>query len=352
MKTILFQFFVKYLILLSCSSVFAQHKKPYRIRTIAFYNVENLFDTKNDSLTFDDQRTPLGKYRWTPDAYRQKIKHISQVISGIGAAITGSSPDIIGLAEIENRSVLDDLIHSLQLTPVEYGIVHFDSPDERGIDVALLYKKSVFTPIAFSKHPLLLFNSSGYRDYTRDQLLVFGMLDNEEFYFIVNHWPSRSGGATKSAYKRLVAAALTKQLIDSIQRDDPEARIIAMGDFNDNPDNRSFKQVLKTKGVNDSIAKTGLFNPMEAMYKKGIGTLAHRDQWGLFDQLFFTGNLLNSKRYTYRYWKAGIYVKPFMTIHSGPYKGYPFRSYEKGNYTAGYSDHFPVYLFLVKEILN
>ena len=328
----------------------AQQKKMYNIRTIAFYNVENLFDTINDPLTFDDERTPEGKDNWTQERYLSKLDNISKVLSEIGADITKTSPDIIGLCEVENKKVIEDLVNHPNLRDKNYGILHFNSPDERGIDVAFLYKKAVFLPSSFKKHRLLLFNDNGDRDYTRDQLVVGGLLDDEGFYFIVNHWPSRSGGEARSKPNRMMAAKLNKRIVDSILKINGSAKIISMGDLNDDPIDDSLKKVLKTKGKMKSITDQELFNPMEKLHKKGYGSLAYRDKWNLFDQIFFTGNLINSKEGGFRFWKAGIFTRPYLVSQRGQYKGYPYRTYAGGIYTGGYSDHFPVFVFLIKEM--
>lgn len=329
-------------------TLFAQ-KKSYQIRTIAFYNVENLFDIENDSLTFDDDRTPEGKDNWTLDRYEKKIEHISRVLSEIGNDITSTSPDIIGLCEVENNAVIEDLIAHKNLQDKNYGIVHFDSPDERGIDVALLYKKAAFIPNSYKSHRLLLFNEDGFRDYSRDQLVVGGFLDNEQFYFIVNHWPSRSGGEARSKPNRMAAAELNKRIIDSIVRFDANAKIISMGDLNDDPTSDSLKKVLRTKGKPNTLEPNDLFNPMERLFKKGVGSLAYRDKWNLFDQLFFTANLVSKPKDSYSFWKAAVFTPSYLLDPSGRYKGYPLRTYAGGSYVGGYSDHFPVYMYLVKS---
>lgn len=328
---------------------FSQSKKHYVVRCIAFYNVENLFDTKNDTLVFDDERTPNGAYQWTPDRYNRKIANISKVLSGIGASLTQTSPDVIGLCEIENRGVLTDLVNHPNLRDKQYGIVHVDSPDERGIDVALLYKKAAFLPVAFQSRRLLLFDAAGHRDYTRDQLVVSGMLDNESWYFIVNHWPSRSGGTFRSEPNRIAAARLTRRIIDSIQRLDPEARIISMGDLNDDPRDVSIKKVLRTQKMSKPLDSVSLVNPMEILYRNGQGTLAYRDTWNLFDQFLFTPNVI-SNHDGYFFWKAGIYAPNYLKTATGRYTGYPFRTYVGTTYQGGYADHFPVYLFLIKRM--
>lgn len=325
-----------------------QAQKKYKIRAVAFYNVENLFDTENDSLTFDDDRTPEGKDGWTQERYEQKVANIAKVLSQIGTVTTQTSPDIIGLCEIENKKVLEDLVSHPNLQKMNYGIVHFDSPDERGIDVALIYKRAVFLPTSFHSRRLLLQNIDGERDYTRDQLVVGGLLDDEQIYCIVNHWPSRSGGVARSKPKRLAAAKLNKRIIDSILEIDQSAKIISMGDLNDDPIDDSLRKILKTKGNQKNLEENDLFNPMEKLFSKGIGSLAYRDKWNLFDQIYFTANLLEKEGGSYRFWKANVFTATYLFSKKGKYKGYPFRTYAGGNYTGGYSDHFPVYMHLIK----
>ena len=326
-----------------------QESSSYRIRTIAFYNLENLFDITNDSLIFDDDRTPEGKDNWTSERYNKKLDNSSKVISEIGFGRTNSSPDIVGICEVENLAVIEDLTNHSNLQSKGYGIVHYDSPDERGIDVALLYKKSVFLPTSYASHRLLLIDDEDERNYTRDQLVVGGMLDAEQFYFIVNHWPSRSGGEARSRPNRIAAAKLNKRIIDSIQRLDFQAKIISMGDFNDDPTNDSFKKILKTKGKVNHLEDGELYNPMEKLYRKGIGSLAYRDNWNLFDQIFFTKTLIDNEAKGYRFWKAEVYNPKYLITKKGKYKGYPYRTYAGGSYTGGYSDHFPVYIHLLKK---
>ncbi|MBR9854080.1 MAG: endonuclease/exonuclease/phosphatase family protein [Algicola sp.] len=338
------------LLVLISTSIYGQKSKTYTLRTIAFYNCENLFDTVNDSLTFDDDRTPEGRYNWTQERYLQKVENLSKVISQIGAQTSNSSPDIVGLCEVENLQVVEELVQHPNLREKDYGIIHFDSPDARGIDVALLYKKASFIPSSFKSHRLLLFDDEGDRQYTRDQLVVGGTMDRENIYFIVNHWPSRRGGAAKSSPRRVRAALLNKRIIDSIQKLDRDAKIIAMGDLNDDPIDDSLKKILKTQGKIHQLDSLSLYNPMETMFKKGMGSLAYRDKWNLFDQMFFTANLATKNRSSLSFWKAGIFAPSFIRTNRGRFKGYPFRTYSGGSYTAGYSDHFPIYLFLLKEV--
>ncbi|MGB3342744.1 MAG: endonuclease/exonuclease/phosphatase family protein [Aequorivita sp.] len=331
-------------------SAVAQEEKQYLINTVAFYNVENLFDYEKDPITFDGDWTPDGKNHWTKELYEAKLANMARVLSEIGADITGSSPALIGVCEVESRRVLEDLLNQTPLVDKEYGIVHFDSPDRRGIDVALLYKKKLFVPTHYKAFELVLFSDSdrSKRIYTRDQLLVSGMFDGEKIHIIVNHWPSRSGGEARSRPKRIRAAELNKRIMDSLFSDDPYAKIITMGDFNDDPTSPSIKKTLKTKSKRKNLNLKDLYNPMEAMYKKGMGTLAYQDSWNLFDQIIVSTELTKKDFSSYRFYKAGIFNKNYLQTASGRYKGYPFRSYATG-FTGGFSDHFPVFIYLIKE---
>ena len=332
---------------------FSQSEKDYKITTIAFYNVENLFDYEDDPITFDDDRTPEGRDHWTPEIYEAKLENMAKVISEIGEDVTGTSPAIIGVSEIENRRVLEDLLNQKFLIDKNYGIVHFDSPDRRGIDVGLLYQKKLFIPTNSKAYELFLYddNDKTKRIYTRDQLLVSGIFDGEKIHIIVNHWPSRSGGEALSQPKRIKAAQLNKHIIDSLFSEDPYAKIITMGDLNDDPTSPSIKDVLKTKNQREEMKMKELYNPMEAMFKKGLGTLAYRDAWNLFDQIIMSTELTKKDFSSYRFYKAGIFNKSYLETPQGQYKGYPFRSFANG-FTGGYSDHFPVYIYLIKEKIS
>lgn len=338
-------------LILTVTTVFSQEKKAYKVNTIAFYNLENLFDTENDPLTYDDDRTPDGKDHWTEEIYQDKLKNMSKVMAEIGAEVSGSAPTIIGVCETENRKVLEDLVNQETLVEQDYGIIQFDSPDRRGIDVALLYKKKLFTPTHYKAKELLIYddNDKSKRVFTRDQLVVSGMLDGEKIHLIVNHWPSRSGGEKRSRSKRIKAAKLNRQIIDSIFSDDPYAKIITMGDLNDDPTNPSVKDYLNAKRKSNDLQMKELYNPMEDLAKQGYGSLAYRDSWNLFDQIIISTELTKKDFSSYRFYKAGIYNKTYLVNAHGRYKGYPYRSFASGSYTGGYSDHFPVYIYLVKE---
>ena len=337
-------------LILTITTVFSQ-EKAYKVNTVAFYNLENLFDTENDPLTYDDDRTPDGKDHWTEEIYQDKLKNMAKVMAEIGAEVSGSAPTIIGVCETENRKVLEDLVNQETLVEQDYGIIQFDSPDRRGIDVALLYKKKLFTPTHYKAKELLIYddNDKSKRVFTRDQLVVSGMLDGEKIHLIVNHWPSRSGGEKRSRSKRIKAAKLNRQIIDSIFSDDPYAKIITMGDLNDDPTNPSVKDHLNAKRKVSNLDIKELYNPMEDLAKQGYGSLAYRDSWNLFDQIIISTELTKKDFSSYRFYKAGIYNETYLVNAHGRYKGYPYRSFASGSYTGGYSDHFPVYIYLIKE---
>ena len=337
---------------LLCLLINAQDKKTYKIHTVAFYNLENLFDTINDPNKLDEA-SPIMELKANKGAiYKNKVRNMARVISEIGLDVTNNSPAIIGVSEIENREVLEDLVNDSLLLEKNYGIVHYNSPDIRGIDVALLYQKQLFTPISTSSHELKIYdNDSQKRVYTRDQLLVSGNLEEEFIHVIVNHWPSRSGGETRSRPKRIAAAKLTKHLVDSLQVTDPYAKVFILGDLNDNPNNASVKDILKTQKNKKRVGLKGIYNPYESFFKKGIGTTAYRDSWSLFDQILVTKPLLEKEYVSFRFYKAGIFNRQYLTTKTGQYRGYPFRSWSNGGFSNGFSDHFPVYVYVIKEVI-
>tara|TARA_B110000503_G_C7159023_1_gene418730 strand:- start:1628 stop:3148 length:1521 start_codon:yes stop_codon:yes gene_type:complete len=344
---------------------FSQEKK-YEVHTIAFYNLENLFDTINDPSINDEEYLPIKG--WTSKNYKKKLTNLSVVLSQIGTNDQQkSSPTIIGVCEIENRRVLEDLVKQPLLLDKNYKIVHFDSPDFRGIDTGFLYDPKHFNPISFANIPLYIYkgenkktkkekeeftddgesiDSKSKRVYTRDQLLVTGLLDGEEISFIVNHWPSRSGGEKRSSPYREAAGALNRKIIDSLFKINPNAKIITMGDLNDGPYNKSVKKELGAVAHKEDLQKFGTYNPMEEMSNNGIGSLAYRDSWDLFDQIILTEPFIKKDYSSWVYWKAGVYNKDFLIQKEGQYKGYPLRN---SNGVAGFSDHFPVYVYLIRE---
>lgn len=329
------------------NKAFAQEKQ-YKVACIGFYNLENLYDTLNDPNKNDEEFTPEGSNKWSGKRYNQKLINLSEVISQIGNEYVKGGPAIMGFSEVENIHVVEDLINTPLLKPLNYGIVHFDSPDRRGVDVALIYKKSLFTVTNSVAVPLHTADTS-FR--TRDELVVSGLLDGEKLHIIVNHWPSRSGGEKRSAPKRIAAAELCRSIVDSLTKEDPNAKIVIMGDLNDDPTNKSVSEFLKAKGEKELVTATGdLYNPMYKLFKKdGIGSLAYRDKWNLFDQIIVSYPLLGDASKSYKFFKAHVFNKPFLGQKEGAFRGYPWRTYAGGVYLGGYSDHFPTYIFLVKE---
>ena len=327
--------------------------KDYNIATVAFYNLENLFDVENDPTKLDE-RSPIMEMDSAvrPEIYEKKIKNMAKVISKIGTDIAQMPPAILGVCEIENDDVLIDLINSPRLKPYKYDYVHHESPDERSIDTGLLYQSSMFKPTNSVAHVVEIYygENNSKRNYTRDVLVVSGELNGEEFHFIVNHWPSRGGGQKKSEPGRIEAAKVVKKAIDSLHLKDPYAKIMVMGDFNDGPYNKSVSSVVGAEFDKEDVGLKELYNPYENIRRKGGGTIAYRGSWDIFDQIFFTAPLLEEDYSEYRYYKSGIFSPPFMQNPKGRWKGYPFRSWSGSTFSGGYSDHFPVFVYLVREI--
>ena len=319
------------------SRKFYFRKKNTDQYTIAFYNLENLFDTKDDPKTLDDDFLPDSEKRWIKKRYNKKVFKLGTTISNIGFKKTGRSPVLVGVAEAENKKVLEDLIDSKHLKNKGYSIVHYDSSDERGIDVGLLYQKQHFEVLDSESVPVLVDNVNGERDYTRDILRVTGMLNNEKIHVLVNHWPSRRDGAELTAYKRITAAQKNREIIDNIISEDLNAKIVIMGDFNDDPSSES---------IRDHLVQQDLFNPMERLLTRYTGSLNYRSQWNLFDQIIFSHNFHKYEKGTHSFSDAAIFDKDFLKIYKGRYKGNPFRTFVGRKYIGGYSDHFPVYIRL------
>ncbi|MCG8477304.1 MAG: endonuclease/exonuclease/phosphatase family protein [Cytophagales bacterium] len=336
-------------LLVSASGAWAQ-KQQVKAGIVAFYNFENLFDTLDTENVRDTEFSPLGKKKWNTAKYRKKLSNLEQVISSIGKDDLGEAfggPAVLGVAEIENRSVLEDVVAMPKLSKKNYKIVHYDSPDKRGIDVALLYDPSVFTVTNSRAVP---FRMEGKDDfYTRDQLVVSGVFDGDPLHIIVNHWPSRRGGEKRSRPLRNAAADLTRSLADSILAADAGAKIIIMGDLNDDPVNTSVVEHLKAKGKVKNMKAGDFYNPFMKYYRNGIGTLAWNGSWNLFDQHILSPGLLNREQGGYFFYKAKIFRKGYLLNKEGRYKGAPFRTFGGSNFLGGYSDHLPTYLILVKK---
>ena len=321
----------------------AQEQKKEAV--IAFYNVENLFDTENDPNKNDEQFLPTGDYQWTAERYHQKLENLSSVISLIGQDKGGVV--VIGVSEIENRKVLEDLAAMPKLKSLNLAVAHHDSPDRRGVDVAFLYNQKRFQVIDTNAFPVVT-DDTNFR--TRDLFLMTGIIDGTDtVHLIVMHWPSKSGGEKRSMPKRIAAAQAARNVADLLLARNINANIIFMGDLNDNPTAVSIKDYLKPKVKIKDVEKGDLYNPLWKMYQDGIGTYAYRDNWEVIDQMIISSNLLNPYRpNSYKFVATKVFRRQFMLTQSGSYMGYPYRTYAGGAYQGGYSDHFPVYLILEK----
>lgn len=315
------------ILLLSVCGCTAQEKG--RTQAIAFYNVENLFDTQDDPATNDDEFTPRGAYRYTEKIYKQKLHNIATVIDKLNASV-------VGLAEIENSTVLDDLVRQPELATDNYKYAWYNSPDPRGIDVALLYNPKVFKLLQSKKLPIVMKGVA-----TRDVLLVSGVLAGDTVHILVNHWPSRGEGLQESEPKRMAAAQVNKRVVDSLTRINKDAKIIIMGDLNDNPADASISKVLGAKAD-----KAGtLYNPWAAIHKSGKGTSVYHKKWDHFDQVIISSSL--TKKSGWYFDKAQIFDEDFIR-NKGFEDAYPLRSFKGKNWNNGYSDHLPVILYLKK----
>jgi hypothetical protein len=313
---------------------------------IGFYNVENLYDTVKDSIADDSEFLPTGAYQWTLERYNHKLKNLSFAISEMGKEQGGVV--VLGVCEVENEGVLNDLVAQDLLRPMKYKVAHHDSPDLRGVDVAFIYQSERFEFISLQDFELKIPDNPDFK--TRDQLLMVGVLDRiDTLHFIAGHWPSKRGGAARSNPLRMAAAKLTRSIVDSILDINPHAKIIIMGDLNDNPNAKSITVGLNAKGKISDVTPRDIFNPMWKMFRDGIGSYAFRDSWELIDQIMVSYALLHPKPNTYKFISAHVFSPNFLKTKSGSFQGYPFRSYAGGNYAGGYSDHFPVYIILKRD---
>ena len=335
------------IVLLTSAQLFAQNQgRKMQVAGIAFYNLENLFDTiPNNPEGRDVEFTPAGQRQWTGDKYWSKINNLARAISHFTSKTTPNGPAIIGVSEIENRSVLDDLVADSQLRPWNLQVVHHDSPDARGVDVSLLYNPRYFKVENVTNHRL---SEVPFR--TRDQMCVVGKLLGERIAVIVNHWPSRLGGQEKSSPNREAAARLSRAIADSLWRVDPNMGVIIMGDLNDDPQDKSCAVVLNAKRDRKDAESHGFYNPFWKKLDEGIGTLAYKSSWNLFDQIILSGNLANGADNKWHFWKADVLNFDFLKDTEGTRQNYPKRTFASGVWLDGYSDHFPTEIFLVRYI--
>ncbi|HMQ61795.1 MAG TPA: hypothetical protein PKE06_14070 [Flavilitoribacter sp.] len=308
---------------------------------VAFYNVENLFDTIDDPITLDEDFTPQGKQNWTGERYQTKLDRMTQVFEGMGW------PVWIGLAEIENDRVLTDLTGKMGAKGPEYRFAHFESPDLRGIDVALLYQPGVFT-VTSSSFIRMDFPDDAEPDYTsRDILQVDGLLQNgDTLHFFVNHWPSRRDGEEASEGRRIRAASFLKGAVEKLQAANPHAKIVIMGDFNDEPINKSIAQALQAGPLEGKPENGNLYNCFAKAKKDGLGSYCYRGNWNMLDQIITscelvcnTGSLIAAN--------PTIFKQDWMLYKDSRNEMLPNRTYGGTRYYGGYSDHLPVYIDLV-----
>lgn len=320
--------------------------QKYEIVAIGFYNLENLFDTINQENN-DEEFLPNAAKQWDSERYNYKLDQMAKVISEIALDKTPDGVAILGISEIENKGVIEDLVKRPALKDRNYQIVHFDSPDRRGVDVAMIYRPDYFQVTSSYSAP---FHMADTNFKSRSQLVVTGLLSGEETSIIVNHWPSRSGGEKKSRPKRNAAGELSRFLADSLLAINPQAKVLIMGDLNDDPTNLSVAKYLKTTDDKNLLSDGYFYNPFLTMYKKGIGSLAYGDSWNLFDQIILTPALVNEDKSTWSFFNSNIFKKPYMMNQEGRYKGYPKRSFVGNNFQGGFSDHLPVYVYLIRQV--
>jgi endonuclease/exonuclease/phosphatase family metal-dependent hydrolase len=306
---------------------------------VAFYNCENFFDTVDNPVKDDDDFTPRGKYHYTRKVYEQKLLHIADVLQQM-------DPAVMGVAEVENNAVLDALCRQQSIAGQKYRYVWFDGPDPRGINVALVYNPRLFKVL--NEEPLKVnISSTGGKAITRDVLHVRGILVGDTVDVFVNHWPSRRGGEAESGAKRAIAATVNKDAFADLMRKYRNAKVIVMGDLNDNPDDNSVVKVLGAKPDAGSVSATGLFNPFYKLYKSGNGTEVYKHQWNLFDQVILSGAMLRSGKL--RYIGPEIYKPAFLQDTYKGHEGEPYRSYVGTRWIGGYSDHFPVAVYFSRK---
>lgn len=324
-------------------------QEKYQVGIIGFYNLENLYDTINQDYVDDQEFTPEGTRRYTGEVYKDKLLHLDKVLSEMGTDHSPDGPAILGVAEIENRSVLKDLVAQNGIKARNYKIAHYDSRDARGVDVGLLYNPKYFKVLQSDK--LFVDMSELGEGKTRDILWVKGVFMGEELHIMVGHWPSRRGGEEASMARRCKAAQVMRTKIDSIYLENPDANIVVMGDLNDDPTSKSVVECLHATGDKPQATHGVLFNPFAEYFKKGIGTLAYNDAWNLFDQIMVSPSMVDSNA-SLKYSSAFIFSRKYMTNMTGQYKGYPFRTYSGDIYAGGYSDHFPTYLVIKKKVVK
>ena len=308
--------------------------------SLMFYNTENLYDTIDDPNTMDDEFTPAGFREWTVDRYHNKVEKLTNVITKI---VHPNYPDVISLAEIENKTVMESILQEMHQRGLKgYSYLHYDSPDERGSDVAMIYNTGTFRVL--ESHPVLV-RLPGIEDRTRDILYVKGTIPNGEvLHLFTIHFPSRAEGRELSERRRYFAASELRNAVYKLTAEEPDAKVIIMGDFNDTPDDNSVDEVLGAHKSFEDLKSIRLYNLLYPRYKKGLGTTYHKG-WLLFDQVIVSGNLLLSTTIDCKPEDADLFNPPWLLFFGRNNRPKPNRTYS-GKYVGGYSDHLPIYLRL------
>jgi endonuclease/exonuclease/phosphatase family metal-dependent hydrolase len=316
--------------------------------TFVFYNVENLFDVNNDPNTNDDEFLPESPKLWNVEKYKKKITDLAKVLSSINDK---ELPALIGLAEVENQKVLEDLVASPKLKRGKYGIIHYDCKDERGIDVALLYDKDEIEIIESKPIPVVF--GFDIQDVTRDILYVKCKIkDDNIFHVFINHWPSRSPNEQESEIKRITAAIALRKQVDNILNFENDARIVIMGDFNDEPTNKSLLQILNATDKRKNLTYRDLYNLMYDQHNTSSeGSITFKDNWQMFDQIIVSPVLLNKGAGYYLSYGDGKVYKGEEVLFTNPQTKLtgPNRTYGGNDYLGGVSDHLPVFVVLKKD---
>ena len=330
---------------------------------IGFYNLENLFDIYDDPAKNDNEFLPEGQNKWTEAKYQKKLQNMAKVIRSMKEE-NGAWHALLGVSEIENRLVLEDLVMEPQIASANYQIIHYDGPDRRGVDVALLYRPDVFKfldsesiPFTFEGSSIEWIQSKEERDYlrTRDILMVHGLIDGEHFAIYVAHLPSRAGGKKGGNQLRDRGGEIMYNHAMQMQAKYPGIKIICMGDMNDNPTDPSMAEYLHGKENKAEVSDTDFFSPFTSMLKAGFGSLAYQGVWSIYDLLLVNNALTHPQEGTFglrQLNKKGYYGRifnaKFLTNQSGQYKGTPFRTFSNGAFIGGYSDHYPTYIVITK----
>ncbi len=322
-------------VLFSCTSA---RKVLTREYTVISYNVENLFDTEDDPKIPDEEFLPISEKKWDDEKYQRKLNDIARVITEVNP---NELPEIVGLVEVENRQVLSDLIETGKLAG-QYGIIHEESPDYRGIDVALIYRRDAFKELTHEVLPVTFPDDPEFK--TRDILHVTGKARNKVIHVFVNHWPSRIGGDDKTEPKRVLAATVLKKKVNEVLAADPRAKIIIMGDMNDEPANKSLIEVLDAQSPDSKAKLVNLMMPDDA---NGKGTYFYNGNWNMLDNLIVSQSLLKGNGIWVKNNKGFIYSNDWMIFTNKNGDRTPNRSYVGNKYVNGVSDHFPVYFKMI-----